>query len=426
METVELFQRLSVALAVGLLIGLERGWRARGVPEGERTAGLRTHAIASLLGAVWGAIAQRFGGEGAIALGVAFAVFGLAIIIFRFREISHDETFGATTVIAAMLAFTLGAYALVGNIEVTAAVGVAATGLLALKEILHNWVRRLTWPELRSAIALLAMAFVLPPLLPDRTIDPWHAINPSEIWRFTILIAGISFLGYVAVKVLGEQRGVAVAGLVGGLTSSTAVTLTMSNLARDYPRESSLLAAGAIFSSVTMIARVLLVVALVDFALIGPLLGPFCLAALVLAAAGVALLYRAIAETNGAKGIEMKNPLDIPTVLKFGALLTVVMALAKIVTTASGDAGLYGLAALSGVADVDAITLSSARLARDGLDPEVGAWAIAVAVAVNTASKAVLGWYAGGAGFGWRLAVSSSLAIVAGLAGFFLLPAFQS
>ncbi len=274
METLELFQRLSVALAIGLLIGIERGWQSRGEPEGERAAGLRTHALSALLGAMWGAIAQRFGGEGSIALGLAFVIFGAAVILFRFREISHDETFGATTVVAAMLTFALGAYAMIGDIEVAAAVGVTATGLLALKVFLHTWVARLTWPELRSGIVLLAMAFILPPLLPHRTIDPWQAIDPFEIWLFTILIAAISFFGYVAVKVAGDKSGIAIAGLIGGLTSSTAATVTMSNLAREHPQQTRLLTAGVLFSNATMMLRVLVIVALIDFALFSPLLAP--------------------------------------------------------------------------------------------------------------------------------------------------------
>lgn len=151
METTELFRRLTVALAIGLLIGLERGWQAREDEEGERAAGFRTHALAALLGAVWGAISNQTGIGGAVALGLAFAVFSAAIMLFRYREIVHDATFGATTVVAAMLAFALGAFAVVGDVEAAAAAGVATAGLLALKAAAHGWLRRLSWEELRPA-----------------------------------------------------------------------------------------------------------------------------------------------------------------------------------------------------------------------------------------------------------------------------------
>jgi uncharacterized membrane protein (DUF4010 family) len=426
LETVELLQRFSVALAIGLLIGLERGWQARGEAEGERAAGLRTLALSALLGAVWGAVANRFGGEGSIALGLAFVIFGAAIVLFRFREISHDETFGATTAVAAMLTFALGAYAMLGDIEVAAAAGVVATGLLALKAFLHAWVQRLTWPELRSGIVLLAMAFILPPLLPNRAVDPWRAVNPYEIWLFTVLIAAISFLGYVAVKAAGDKIGIAIAGLVGGLASSTAVTATMSHLAREYPERTPLLSAGALLANAVMIARVLAIVALVDFSLVGALLAPLALAAGVLAGGGMALMLRAMSEPSGGQSIDLKNPLDLSSVLKFGALLTVVMAVAKIATNVFGDAGLYGLAAISGVADVDAITLSVVRLAREGLDAETGAKAIAIAVAANTLSKTAFAWFVGGAALGWRLALFAGLAIAAGVAGILFVPSLRT
>ncbi len=425
METVELFQRLSVALAIGLLIGLERGWRAREDAEGERAAGLRTHALSALLGAVWGAIALKTGSEGAVGLGLAFVIFGAAIILFRYRETFHDETYGATTVVAAMLAFALGAFAVLGDIEVAAAAGVTATGLLALKDVLHAWVQRLTWPELRSGIVLLAMAFILPPLLPNRAIDPWQAVNPFEIWLFTMMIAAISLVGYVAVKAAGEKSGIVIAGLMGGLTSSTAVTMIMARLAREHPHQVRLLTAGALFSNATMMLRILVIVALVDFTLLGPLLAPLGLAGAVLACAGAISMYRAISETYGAHRLDLDNPLDFVAVLKFSALLAVVMALAKIAPHVAGNAGAYGLAAVAGLGDVDAITLSMARLYREGLGPEVAVKAIGVAAAVNTMSKAVLGWFIGGAGPGWRLSLASALAIAAELAGFLFIPALS-
>jgi uncharacterized membrane protein (DUF4010 family) len=231
MDTFELLQRLSVAVAIGLLIGLERGWQAREDLEGERSAGLRTHALAALLGAAWGAISNQTGIGGAVALGLAFLAFSAGIILFRYRETSHDETFGATTVVAAMLAFALGAFAVVGDMQASAAAGVTATGLLALKPVLHAWVRQLTWPELRSGLVLLAMTVIMLPLLPRRAIDPWAAFNPFEIWLLTVMIAAISFVGYMAIKAIGERGGVAVTGIAGGFASSTAVTVTLARLA---------------------------------------------------------------------------------------------------------------------------------------------------------------------------------------------------
>lgn len=418
METLELFQRLSVALAIGLVIGLERGWHTRGEREGERAAGLRTHALAGVLGGVWGAIAHGTGDGGVIALALVFSVFSGIVAFYRFREISHDGTFGVTTVVAAMLAFALGALAVVGNMQAAAAAGVTVAGLLALKTLLHTWVRRLSWVELRSALVLLAMTFVALPMLPNRTIDPWDAINPFALWLMTILIALLSFAGYVAIKVMGGRRGVVLTGLAGGLVSSTAVTLNLARLARDNPQEGGALVAGALFASAMMMARVLIVVGILSARLFALLGVPIGLAGLVLAGAGFAMLKSSGGgeERHGSgDAIEVKNPFEIVTVLSFGALLTVITVLAKVVTHVAGDVGAYVLAAISGIADVDAITLSMARLTPGAIRLDVAAWAIVIAVAVNTASKTAMGWLAGGRAFGVRMAAAGGLAIVVAL-----------
>lgn len=419
MEPILLLQRLSVALAIGLLIGIERGWQSRTEQEGERAAGLRTHALAALLGGLWGAIAAAGGPTGYIALGVAFATFGAIIAVYRFRETEHDGTFGATTVVAAMLSFTLGAYAVIGDGTVAAAAAVATAGLLALKSALHGWVARLSWPELRSALLLLAMTFIVLPLLPDRTVDPWAMINPFELWLMTIVLAAISFAGYVAIKVAGDRTGSIITGIAGGLASSTAVTLTLSKLARDLPDRRAHLLAGILLSGATMMARVLVVVALVNASLIGRLAAPIGAAGLTLAAIGLLLLTIKSDDTaTDDPHLTLVNPFELGTVLKLGALLTVVTIAAKIMTVSAGAAGAYILAAASGIADVDAVTLSMSRLARGQLAPDIAARAIVIVVTVNTLAKAALGWFAGGAELGRRLVAASLAAISAGAAAF--------
>lgn len=423
METIELFRRLAVALAIGLLIGLERGWQAREDREGERAAGFRTHALAALLGGVWGAISNQTGIGGAVSLGLAFVVFGTAIALFRYREARRDETFGATSVVAAMLAFALGAFTVVGDMQAAAAAGVATVALLALKTELHGWVRRITWPELRSGLVLLAMTVIFLPLLPNRPVDPWRAVNPFEIWMLTVMIAVISFFGYVAIKAAGGAGGVAITGIAGGLASSTAVTATMARLAREHPEQQQLFTAGALLASATMALRVLGIVAAVNIEMFWSLAAPFVAAAIALVAAALLLLRRAIAGEASDQGFEPENPLDLRAVLSFGLLLTIISILAQLATRAAGSAGAYGLAALSGVADVDAITLSMARLDRAALSAQEAAVAIGIAVAVNTISKAALSWWIGGTGPGWRVSLASAAAIAVGVATLFLVRA---
>jgi uncharacterized membrane protein (DUF4010 family) len=287
---------------------------------------------------------------------------------------------------------------------------------------LHAWVQRLTWAELRSALTLLAMTFVALPLLPREAIDPWGAIKPFEIWLMTIMIAAMSFAGYVAIRVAGPTAGIIMTAIAGGLASSTAVTVTLARLApRDGSRPGPLVA-GALLAGAVMMVRVLAVLAAFRLDLMLRLALPIGLAAAASAAVGASLARSTGAQTAAHAAIDVKNPLDLAMVLKFGVLLMVVTALARLAVLAAGPAGIYLVAALSGFADVDAITLSIAHQAGTSLTLETGARAIAVAVGVNTAAKAALGWAAGGRGFGLPLlamagVVAAILAIAFILAG---------
>ncbi|MEQ1673166.1 MAG: DUF4010 domain-containing protein, partial [Hyphomicrobium sp.] len=354
------------------------------------------------------------GGAGMIALALAFAVYSGAVVLFRYRDATHDGTFGMTTVVAAMLAFALGSYAVIGDMRVAGAFGVATAALLALKPALHAWVRQLSWVELRSGLVLAAMTFIALPLLPNRTVDPWGAINPFELWLMTILIAAISFAGYAAIKLLGAKRGILFGAIAGGLASSTAVTLTNARLARLHPGQRDPLIGGALIAGTTMVARVLIVASLLNWGLFDKLAAPLIAAGVVLAGAGLWLLHSPVSAGGAAAGepdvMALKNPFELDTVLKFGALLTVISVLAQAATSYAGSGGVYALAAVSGIADVDAITLSMARLGGAQVTLDVAAIAIALAVAVNTVSKAALGLGAGGPEVGRRLGIASGLA----------------
>jgi len=421
LSAVELIQRLSIALAIGLLIGLERGWTSRGEAEGERAAGVRTHGLVALLGGVWGAIVQPYGASGVVALAIAFVFVGALIGVYRYRENVHDETFGATTAVAALLAFSLGAFAVIGDIQAAAAAAVATTAILALKALLHGFIERITWDELRSGLALLAMSFILLPILPNRVIDPWDAVNPFELWLMTVLIGVISFAGYVAVKVVGYRRGVAVAGMAGGLASSTAATAAMSRLARENPSQIGASAAGAIFANAIMAPRIIAVIAVINPALAWSLAPPVVTGGALFALAGAFLLRRSGNERPvESSGISVGNPLDLVAVLKFGALLATVMVLSRFATHFAGSAGAYALAAVSGIVDVDAIGLTMARLGPTEVGAKAAAGAVLLALLSNTASKVAMGWIIGGAGMGLRLTATSALAVAGALIALWL------
>lgn len=263
-------ERLALALAIGFLVGVERGWRDRDEAEGGRTAGIRTYALIGLLGGLAGLLSAWLGGW-------AFAVLGLpfsgAFIWFKQREQADQHDHSVTAIVAALLVFALGAYAVLGDAPTAAGAAVVVTALLAFKDILHGWLRRLTWPELRSALILLAMTLVVLPLLPDRGLGPYAAFNPHELWLLTIAMAGVSFAAYALVKMFGPSRGLIVASVAGALVSSTAVTLNVARIARADSSQLNLAVGGALLAGGVMALRILGVAAV---------LGPTLLAHLVL------------------------------------------------------------------------------------------------------------------------------------------------
>jgi uncharacterized membrane protein (DUF4010 family) len=408
----DLFLRLGLALAIGFLIGLERGWKDRAEDEGQRTAGLRTFSLIGLMGGVFGALSK---GDGDLLLAAGFVALAVTIAAFMWREGEHDKDFSATSLIAAMLTFALGAFAVLGDMAVAAGAGVAAVVLLAAKGQLHGWVARLTWIELRAGLVLAAMTFILLPLLPNRPVDPLGVLNPYEIWLMTILIAAISFAGYAAVKVVGPKRGVALAAAAGGLVASTAVTLTLARMAPGNPDRAPLLSGSILLAGAVMFLRILFIVGVLSRPLAAALLPSLGLAALVSAAASLWLMrHRSRTRSAKKEDLRLSNPFELLEVLRFGAILTVVMAAATIAERYLGDAGLLAVAAVSGLADVDAMTLSAARMA--GTLP-LPALAILIAAASNTAAKVVYAWVAGGSAIGLRVAIGSGIAILCAAIG---------
>jgi uncharacterized membrane protein (DUF4010 family) len=407
MDQEELFRRLAVALAIGLLIGLERGWRTREESDGQRTAGLRTFALSGLLGGIFGLLSTV---SSPLVLAAGVLAFAAALTAFSYLEAAAEKNFSVTTVVAGLLTFTLGAYATLGNATVAVAAAVVMAILLAMRDTLHSWVRMITWPEIRSALVLLAMSFLLLPILPSRPIDPWQVWNPAEIWLLAILIAAVSFAGYVAVRVLGERKGIAVAAITGGLASSTATTLSFARLAREHPESDRLLSAGILLAGVMMLGRIVALAGLLKRELLAALLWP-ALAAVAVFLLAVTVLSISKRGSPDAPRLQIKSPFDLGTVLWLAALIAGITLLAKLLAGSIGDAGLFMLAAVSGIADADALTLSMARLAGEQVPADSAAKAILIAAAVNTVSKAAIAAFVGGARLGRTVGMVSALGI---------------
>jgi uncharacterized membrane protein (DUF4010 family) len=412
-ETLEILTRLGLALAIGLLIGVERGWRERDQAQGERTAGLRTFALIGLFGGLWGLLSKELGAQ---ALGLVFFAFAAAATLFRWRETEHEGTFGMTTLVAAFLTFSLGVHAAVGGMAIAAAAGVATAALLAAKEWLHAWLRVVTFAELRATLTLLAMSFIALPILPDRGYGPYQALNPHSLWLMTIAIAGVSFIGYVAVKAGGARYGTLLAGMAGGLVSSTAATLDLGRKARAAPERWRLLLAGALAASAVMFVRVGVIVALFGPGLLDRVAGPLAAGVAVVIAVALGLDPPWGKGRDGAadEGAVFANPFELRAVLGFAALLALVLVLTRALTETFGGEGSIALAAITGLADVDAITLSMTELAGSAAAAGQAATAVLVAVAANTLAKSGMAIAIGGRTFGLAYLAASLAALAAG------------
>lgn len=413
----EVFYHLGVALAIGLLIGLERGWKAREVKEGERVAGVRTYGLIGLLGGAASLLANQFG---ALVLGLAFV--GMAgalttVYVVNYRAVEDDA--GITSLVTGLLTFTLGALTVMGELVVAAAFAVVTTLLLSYKPQLHDWVKALKADELRAGIKLLLISVVLLPILPDEGFGPWQALNPYEIWWMVVLIASISFVGYFAIKIAGARRGLVYTALFGGLASSTALTLHFSRAARGEQALAPLLAAGILLACGTMLPRMLLIAVVLQVELFLPLLVPAAVMAVLIYAPAI-VYWRAQSRKSTESVSPLENPLELKMALSFGVLLVLVMLLGRALKNWFGEAGVLTLAAASGIADVDAITLSLARMSQDDLVLQTAATGIVIAAAVNNMVKGGMATFLGGRDVGLRVGLPLLGSAIGGLVAVWL------
>lgn len=351
---------------------------------------------------------------GPVAAGLAFI--GLAGALAGIYAVNQrrEPDVGITSLVAGLLTFVLGALAGVGEVVAAGAAAVVTALLLSYKPTLHRWLTALQGAELRAGIKLLLISVVLLPILPNQGYGPWQALNPYAIWWMVVLIAAISFVGYFAIKIGGARRGVIFTGLFGGLASSTALTLHLARKARGDQALTPILAIGILLACGTMFPRMVLVAAMLNPALLPALLGP----AVVMGAVvyGAALLsWRLQGHPADHDDSPLKNPLELTTAITFGLVLAVVLFLGKALQAWFGDAGVLALAAASGVTDVDAITLSLARMSGSDLSLEVAVTGIIIAAAVNTVTKAGLATAIGGRAVGLRVALPLTTAALAGV-----------
>ncbi|MDX2090876.1 MAG: DUF4010 domain-containing protein [Kofleriaceae bacterium] len=420
MEPYETHLALGIALAVGLLVGLERE-QSKPNRGGGTLGGIRTYPIFALTGAISTILAPAVPWLPLIALAGVF----MLVAISYYADINAEGDHGVTTEVAAIATFLLGALAAARDVVepvqsrliLVAACGVALTFLLSSKQWFHGLAGKISRDDFYATVKFLIVAVIVLPLLPNVDTGPLDAINPRSLGLMVVTIAGLSFAGYVGMKLLGAKRGLLLSAALGGLVSSTAVTLSFAGRTKQTPAIAPV-AAGAIAVAWTiMLVRVSVLVALIY----APLLRSLAIPLAAMGAAtivGLVLTFRR-ADTD-TSDLNLKNPFELGSAIKVSLLFGLVLLATRGAIHYLGPEGLYLASALSGTTDVDAVTVSTAELAQDGLAAAVATIAIVIAAAVNTVVKSGMAAYVGGAALGKRVAVTGALVVGAGFVG--LLP----
>jgi uncharacterized membrane protein (DUF4010 family) len=382
------------AILIGALIGTER---QRRIAEDriKGVAGLRTFTLIALLGALSANLSIQYGQSFAVAALVSFAVL---VSIGYAASANVQGRVDFTAAVAAVLTFALGMLCdLENGISLAVALAVIVTWILATRALTHRYVEALSETDILDTLKMAIIALVIYPLLPDTPLDPYGVLNPREIWMMVVLVCLIGYVGYILIRILGTERGLSLTGVLGGLVSSTVVTMAMAEEVRVNKEVMSSAVFATVVASCTMFPRMLFIVLVVNRDLFLKLL-PSLMA---MTAIGLLLAYLFL-KGDGAiqKDIQVKDPFRILPALEFGAFFAFVLLASKVTSLYFGDTGIYAASLVAGLADVDAITLSMATLAGN-----IAVRSIMLASMTNTVVKLVIAFLLGNREFGRRIAM---------------------
>ncbi|MDD5674972.1 MAG: MgtC/SapB family protein [Chitinivibrionales bacterium] len=420
MTETNLFLRFGVALIGGILVGMQREY-ALETPDKPLAAGVRTFALVSLLGCAAGLLCDNTHS--------AWPLVGLALILGAFLSVNYyveasQGKVGLTTKAALLLTLCIGALAYWNFLALAIALSVAATVVLSIKFEVHSFVQHLTHDDVFAALKFAVISAIILPILPDQRygVPPFDIFNPRKIWLFVVLISLISFVGYVLVKIVGSKKGIGLTGLFGGLASSTAVTLSFTQRSRENAAFSHSFALAITIAWTVMFLRVMVAVAVLNLALVRLIWIP---ATASIAVGLLYCLYLARAQKNDGPQEKMvfANPFELGPAIKFGLLFVVILFAAKLAQTYLGTAGIYLSSGFAGLADVDAIALTMAKLGRDagGIAPVVAARSIILACVANTLLKGGLVIFGGAPALRRAILPGYILLLATGLAFMFFI-----
>jgi uncharacterized membrane protein (DUF4010 family) len=398
---------LAVALGLGLLVGMQREWKASG------TAGVRTFALFSLLGAV---LAQLDGGVAPWAVAAGMIGITSLLVFANVAKLSQsDHDVGLTTEVAALLIYAIGAAAGQGFIAPAVVIGGVTAVLLHWKQPIHSFIDSIGEKDFRGIAQLVLIGLVILPLLPDETYGPYDVLNPYRIWGMVVLIVGISLCAYLAQRALGDRTGSLLGGLLGGLVSSTATTVSYAKRSTNQAGAAWLTALVIMLASAVVNAR-----ALLEVGIVAPGLLRYVLLPLLIHMAGMSLLCGItyyLAKEEQVHQSDAKNPAQLKAAMAFGLLYALVLFVVAVVKTHFGDRALYAVAIVSGLTDINAITLSTAQLfSADRLGGGTAWRIIFIAILANLVFKAGAVAVLGSRSVTWRVLLLFGLSLAMGAA----------
>lgn len=415
MSDYQLLMRMGLILLLGFLVGIERGWSLREKKAGKRTAGIRTFTLIALAGGLWGILSEHIGD---VILGFALLGFVIIIMVGFYQQAKLTNSVGLTTEMAAFVTFAIGVAGVKGYILLSVAVTIIMVGILSIKPRLHRWVTTIEPNELYSGILFLVISAVLLPLLPNQGYGPWNVLNPFEIWAMVVLIAGVSYVGYFSMKYLGGEKGILFTAFTGSLVSSIAVTVTLGRYSQEM-KSIHILITGLFIATLTALGRVLLWIAIFN----PPLLvkaGPPVLLMIAITLAGSVWLWGESDEASTTKKINVSNPLQMGTALQFGVLLVIIMLLSETSKQWFGDPGIFVLSVISGMVDIDSITLSLLQMGGEALSQTSAAKGVVLAAITNTLVKGGIFVFFAGFGRVWKALLLLSIIAAFGFIGVLL------
>jgi uncharacterized membrane protein (DUF4010 family) len=409
-----LFKQLGLSVLLGLLVGLQREQKTYGI-----RPGIRTFPLITVFGTVAALLSNQYGGW-ILAAGLV-GVVSLVMLPHILRHTEADHEFGTTTDMAAMLMYGVGALLVVAPLPVAVSIGGGVAVLLQFKPEMHGFAKKLGERDLKAIMQFVLITCIILPLLPNKTFGPFDVFNPFEMWLLVVLIVGMSLGGYIAYKFFGRNAGILLGGFLGGAVSSTATSVSYSRRGLESYSQRQVAAIVIMIASTVVFIRVLIEIAVVSPKFLLFSIGPILIVMGLALTPALILWYRFRNEPSDIP--EQENPTQLRSALTFGVLYAVILFALAASEKYVGEQGLYAVAAFSGLTDMDAITLSTARMAlEDERIMKTGWRLIIIGALANLVFKAGIIRVIGDRRLFWQIVKLFALPLIGGLLLLWLWP----